>query len=319
MKRFFGFIERHPMLTLAFIAPIFCDLLTGITPPPVFFHPFNILLDLLPVSLAAVLIHDLTVRWKSGWKGLLLLALAFGILRTVFFSRDIFDPTFAAADEAFANDFVWNINWTTYMLFIHVTAIFGIIIPIKLTAVLSPKTKDQLWLNNAGMGICIGGIAAKITNNFLQKTRVAIPVPQAAVFAFIVLLCIIGAIFLREKKSEIEGSGKSNSVMNAVSGILLIALPILFAGFPWYMGPNSIIFIASVSAAVFLLLYFVNNRFLNLSDFAVFYFISGAVIFITVYQLFRDYIQFQGYAIIIFIILLFFHLARLRLKERNED
>ncbi|MBN1648395.1 MAG: hypothetical protein JW874_10195 [Spirochaetales bacterium] len=319
MNKFFGLIARHPILSLAVIAPIFGTLITGIIPPVVYFHPANILLNLLPVSLGAILIRDLSARWKSGWKGLILLGLAFGILRTAFFSREIFDGSINAGESVTAADFVWNIHWNMGTLLVQITALFAIILPVKLIDILSPRSRDTALLNAPGIWLCIGGLAAKVTSTFIEKSGISIPVLQVIVLGGIVLLCIAGAIFLKEKKEESGEPKKNHGIINAATGVLIIALPMLFSAFDWFAGITALIFIASVSAVGFLALYLLNNRFRNVPDFAVFFFLAGSVIFITLYQFIRDYPKFQGYIIIIFLILLFMHLVRIWLKERKDN
>src|SRR5579862_2526444 len=80
------------VLLLAVAAPGIAELLSSSAPPLEFFIPWIFGLFVLFYGGSAVLIREITLRWNSGWKGILLLGAGFGILLEGISTRAFFDP-----------------------------------------------------------------------------------------------------------------------------------------------------------------------------------------------------------------------------------
>ena len=80
------------VLLLAVAAPGIAELLSSSAPPLEFFIPWIFGLFVLFYGGSAVLIREITLRWNTGWRGILLLGCAFGILLEGISTRAFFDP-----------------------------------------------------------------------------------------------------------------------------------------------------------------------------------------------------------------------------------
>ena len=56
-----------PALVLFFLAPVIGELLSGSAPPIEFFNPFSLIILPALYGSGALLVRELTLRWKKRW------------------------------------------------------------------------------------------------------------------------------------------------------------------------------------------------------------------------------------------------------------
>ncbi len=135
-----------PALCLAVAAPVVGELLSSSTPPLQFLIWWVFTLFVLLYGSSCLLIRELTVRWGSGWTGILVLGAAFGILDEGILTRAFFDPAWPSLGPLAGHGrwFHMNVIWTGDAILYH--SIFSITVPTLLIYLLFPRSTKQPWL-----------------------------------------------------------------------------------------------------------------------------------------------------------------------------
>ena len=81
-----------PPVTLFFLAPVIAELLSGSAPPAEFFRPIGLAVLTILYGGGAILVREITIRWKKGWISLLVLGAAYGIIEEGLMVKSFFDP-----------------------------------------------------------------------------------------------------------------------------------------------------------------------------------------------------------------------------------
>lgn len=139
-------VHYIPAACLAVASPMIGELLSSSTPPLQFFVWWVFLLFVLLYGSCCVLIRELTIRWSSGWTGLLVLGTAFGILDEGILTRAFFDPAWPSLGPLAGHGrwFGINVIWTIDALLYH--SIVSMVIPIALIHLLFPVSARTPWL-----------------------------------------------------------------------------------------------------------------------------------------------------------------------------
>jgi lipopolysaccharide/colanic/teichoic acid biosynthesis glycosyltransferase len=135
-----------PALCLAVASPVIAELLSSSTPPLLFFIWWVFILFVLLYGSCCLLIRELTVRWGSGWTGILVLGAAFGILDEGILTRAFFDPAWPSLGPLAGHGrwFEINVIWTLDAILYH--AILSMAVPIQLIHLIFPSTAKEPWL-----------------------------------------------------------------------------------------------------------------------------------------------------------------------------
>jgi hypothetical protein len=154
-----------------------------------FLNPINFAVLALPYGFGALLCRELAVRWKKGWLGLLLLALAYGIYEEGLVARSIWDPGWAElgaiGDYSFWRGVTWT--WAAALLHFHVTVSIGA--SVALAHVLYPERRNQPWLTSRQLGWCGAGLA--LWAPALMLLHPFVPPAWALVAATLAVACLI--------------------------------------------------------------------------------------------------------------------------------
>ena len=137
---------RRPILFLFFLSPIIGEVLSGSTPPLAFINPTVFIFLGSLYGSGALLVRDYARRWNKGWRSILILGAAYGIIEEGILVRSFFSPTWKDLG-ALATYGRWlgvNWVWAEWLTIYH--AIFNITIPIFLVELCYPKSKGQIWL-----------------------------------------------------------------------------------------------------------------------------------------------------------------------------
>lgn len=148
-----------PGVTLLFLAPLLGELVSGHQSLLQFLNPITFVLLALPYGFGAILCRELMVRWRKGWVGLLLLALAYGIYEEALVARSIWDPHWAELGAIGSYSFWHGVTWTyaAVLLHFHVTVSVGA--SVLLTHLIHPNRRHEVWLSPGHLTLCAVGLA----------------------------------------------------------------------------------------------------------------------------------------------------------------
>jgi len=123
-----------------------------------FVNPISFVLLALPYGFGAILCREVMVRWRKGWVGLLLLALAYGIYEEALVARSIWDPHWAELGAIGDYSFWHGVTWTyaAVLLHFHVTVSIGA--SIVLAHLIHPNRRHDAWLSPSQLMLCALGL-----------------------------------------------------------------------------------------------------------------------------------------------------------------
>lgn len=136
---------------LGVAAPVVAELLSGSCPPVLFFVPWIFGLFVLFYGGSAILIRELTLRWQTGWKGVLLLGAAFAILHEGLATRAFFDPDWRSLGPMVGHGYAFGVNWIWTADAILYHAVLSTALPILLVYQVAPSVRTTPWLGARGL------------------------------------------------------------------------------------------------------------------------------------------------------------------------
>ena len=145
---------RRSGLALLFLAPVLGELVSGHQGPAEFFNPISFAVTALPYGCGALLCREFTRRWRKGWLGLLLLAVAYGLYEEGVVSRALFDPGWYELEAIGRYTHVVGINWTYGFMLIHFHAAISVLSSVMLAEILFPERRHEPWLTNGQAALC---------------------------------------------------------------------------------------------------------------------------------------------------------------------
>lgn len=157
---------RKPILLLFFLSPLAGEGLSGSTPPLAFLNPFVLFLLGSLYGSGALLVRDYARRWKKGWRSLLVLGAAYGIIEEGIMVRSFFSPTWKDLGLLASYGRWVGVNWVwaEWLTIFH--SIFSITIPIFLVELTFPKTRSQVWLSTRSRSLFHGLLILSIILGF---------------------------------------------------------------------------------------------------------------------------------------------------------
>lgn len=141
-----------PLLVLIVLAPTIAEVLLGDLLLNSTFVP-TLLINTLLYGSGAILVREIARRFHLGWRGIVVLALAYGVVEEGLVLHSLFNPHFPGLESMGSYGRVAGVNWfwAPYVLGLHM--IWSITIPILLTEFLFPKKQSHPWLGRVGLGI----------------------------------------------------------------------------------------------------------------------------------------------------------------------
>jgi hypothetical protein len=139
---------RKPILLLFFLSPLVGEGLSGSTPPLAFLNPGVLLLLGALYGSGALLVRDYARRWNKGWRSMLILGAAYGIIEEGIMVRSFFSPTWKDLGVLGTYGRWLGVNWVWAEWLSIYHAIFSIMIPIFLAELTFPKSRSRIWLSN---------------------------------------------------------------------------------------------------------------------------------------------------------------------------
>lgn len=138
-----------PAVATFLLAPVIGEVLSTSTPLPGF------ILAWIPLALlygcGALLCRELSLRWGTGWVGLVILGAAYGIVEEGLVVRSFFDPTWQDIGDLGVYGRAIGVNWiwTLLLILFHMAVSVGVTIAI--VEMLFPDRKADRWLGRRGM------------------------------------------------------------------------------------------------------------------------------------------------------------------------
>ncbi|QYC42409.1 hypothetical protein Nocox_24030 [Nonomuraea coxensis DSM 45129] len=145
----------------------------------------------------ALLIRELARRRGAGWPGMVLLAVAYGLVEEGLLTRSLFDPHFAGMDLA---SYAWlpgvgvSAWWASFVLG-GVHAAGSVLAPIAVMEALVPSRAEEPWLGRPGLVVAgvlyvLGAAATGLTNPDAYRPSAAQLVGAAVVAALLSVLAL---------------------------------------------------------------------------------------------------------------------------------
>jgi hypothetical protein len=178
-----------PALVLFFLSPMTAELLTGSAPPAEFFQPVSLVVLCLLYGSGAILIRDLSLRWRKGWPTMVVLGVAYGIVEEGLMVKSFFDPTWMDLGPLGVYGRWGGVNWVWSLGLTVFHAVWSICIPILLVTLMFPRRAHEPWIGRRASRALAVLMAIDVAFGSLALTPYRPPaVPYAlAVLAVIVL------------------------------------------------------------------------------------------------------------------------------------
>lgn len=180
--------NRRLILYFVFLAALLPEAITGSTPPQGWLNPIQALLNLWLYGSGVLVVREVSLRWKTGWPGILLLGAAYGIVEEGLAVTTFFNPTLPQLGTLgwYGRDLGVNWLWAVWLSTFH--AIVSIAIPIFLMEWHWPGLKGRRLLSDRGLYVTIAllGLAALTINALIHAVspyREAGPEYAAALIA----------------------------------------------------------------------------------------------------------------------------------------
>jgi hypothetical protein len=230
--------NRRLILYFVLLAALLPEAITGSTPPQGWLNPIQALLNFWLYGTGILVVREVSLRWKAGWPGILLLGAAYGIVEEGFAVTTFFNPTLPQVGVlgVYGRDLGVNWLWAVWLSTFH--AIVSIAIPIFLIEWHWPALKGKRVLSDRGLYLTIAllGLAALTINALVHAYS---PYQEAgpeylAALAAIALLAYAARHWAGGWWERIPGTGRPYSVRGYfVAGFAFIGASFLvYAGGP---------------------------------------------------------------------------------------
>jgi hypothetical protein len=190
-----------PAVALLFIAPAVGELASGHLAPAEFFNPVVFAVLALPYGCGALLCAEFARRWRTGWPGLLLLAVAYGVYEEGIVSRALFDPAWHETPQLTGADHAFGINWGYGAMLIHFHVTVSIVTSVLIAEMLYPDRRHTRWLGNGQAAACGAALVAWAPALALvARNEDPLHVPPAGLWigaAALIVACVVAARFVR--------------------------------------------------------------------------------------------------------------------------
>ncbi len=140
---------RAPLLSLMLLSPTIAELLTGSSPPDMFFNPVNLAILVMFYGAAAALARDAWASRGLDSGALLLLGAAYGVWEEGLSVASFFNPDWKDLGVLKGYGRVLGLNtvWAAYLTLFH--SFYSIALPALFLSALYPDRASARWLSPA--------------------------------------------------------------------------------------------------------------------------------------------------------------------------
>jgi hypothetical protein len=144
--------RNRPAILLIALSITFAELLTGSTPVlTIFLSPLALPFLVALYGSGVLFVRELSLRWRTGWAGVVLLGVAYGVLEEAFATKTFFDPAPAHLLGVFGHFLGVNWVWAAELAVFH--SVFSITLPILLVSVAFPRTAGLPFFGPRGLRV----------------------------------------------------------------------------------------------------------------------------------------------------------------------
>ncbi len=284
--------NRRLILYFVLLAALLPEAITGSTPPQAWLNPIQTLLNVWLYGTGVLVVREVSLRWKSGWPGILLLGAAYGIVEEGLAVTTFFNPTLPQLGTLawYGRDLGVNWLWAVWLTTFH--AVVSIAIPIFLMEWHWPALKGRSLLSNRGLGAAVVLLAfAALTIDAL--VHAASPYREAGpeflgAFAAITLLAYSARHWAQAWWSRVPVTGRPLRLRwNAILGFAFIGGSfLLYAGGPAFAGVPLLSLAQGLLLLAIALILLRRSTGKTDSEPRVFAFAAGVIAFFCVFDLF---------------------------------
>lgn len=141
-----------PVFVLIILAPTIAEILLGNLLLNANFVPTLVMYILLYGS-GALLVREVARRLHLGWAGIIVLALAYGVVEEGLILQTFFSQHFPGLEVVEAYGRTLGVSWFWMASVLGMHAVWSITLPILLTERLFPTLASRPWLGRVGLGL----------------------------------------------------------------------------------------------------------------------------------------------------------------------
>lgn len=138
-----------PALTLAILAPVIGEVLTGSTRLSFI---FVLIPEIMVWGCGALLIRETVQRWRAGFASLVLLGLALAVAEEWVIQQTSLAP-YAWAVNSHTYDRLWGVNWIWFLAMLGYECVWVTLVPVQVTELIFRQHRHESWLRKTGLAI----------------------------------------------------------------------------------------------------------------------------------------------------------------------
>ncbi len=251
-----------PVLVLIVLAPTIAEVLLG----NVLFNStfvWQLVIDTVLYGSGAILVREVARHRHLGWLGIVVLALAYGVVEEGLVLQSLFNPHFPGLESIGSYGRLFGVNWfwAPYVLGLH--TVWSITLPILLTELLFPRLQSRPWLGRAGLGIDAPVyvlICLFLWQAFRSYSHYSASPIELIYTALLVVAIVLLALFVVPRLAAEPGSGKAPvpwlvGLMAFLAALLFSGLFLFLPTLPGIPSPLSILLYVALYVAVAILVW----------------------------------------------------------------
>lgn len=219
-----------PVLVLIVLAPALAEVLLG----NVLFNRtfvWQLMIDTVLYGSGAILVREVARRRHLGWLGIVVLALAYGVVEEGLVLQSLFNPHFPGLESLGSYGRLSGVNWfwAPYVLGLH--TVWSITLPILLAELLFPRLQSRPWLGRVTLGIDAAVyvlICLFLWQAFRSYSHFSASPVELIYTALLVVALVSLALFVVPRLAAAPGSGKAP--VPWLVGLMAFLAAILFSG-----------------------------------------------------------------------------------------
>jgi hypothetical protein len=224
-----------PVIALLLLAPIIGEVLSGATRLS---YLFVLVPQIMVCGCGALLIREVTRRWKGGILTFVLLGLALAVAEEFVIQQTSLAPLpWLTAQIPYGR--AWDVNWIYFLYMLGYETVWIVLVPILVVELLYPSHRTTPWLRTRGLVIAgaffiVGSFIAWylwVVQARVQVFKAAVYHPPATVLV-IGLLIIVALTFaaytLRRNRPAPAAAVKAPHAATVAAAAILL-------GLPWYV------------------------------------------------------------------------------------